>query len=306
MRTIQQIPQVPVQLKRNWRGYLTDSVLAIAGALLCTALIYVFHLYPTIPNISVIYLLLILALASTRGRYAALLAALVAVFSFDFWLVPPLYTLTISRWEEVLALVVFLVAALLTGQLAGVMRRSIQEAWRREREARILYEVGRVINSTEQLPEQLQSIALSMVRVFAPWGVQACALLLPDKQGNLVRQAEAPISIEDFILSPSEFASASKLTGQTSLEKPLPSIAHPEEDGQILRLIPLRTPSQVLGVLCLRLKHPIPWLADDQLFHEEERRHTERATFFWTFLDQAILVIERAHFRMQALSANGQ
>ncbi|GHO65362.1 hypothetical protein KSC_042540 [Ktedonobacter sp. SOSP1-52] len=305
MRTIQQIPQVPIQLKRNWRGYLIDSALAIAGALLCTTFIYVFHLYPTIPNISVIYLLLILALASTRGRYAALLAALVAVFSFDFWLVPPLYTLTISRWEEVLALVVFLVAALLTGQLAGVMRRSIQEAWRREREARILYEVGRVINSTEQLPEQLQSIALSIVRVFGPWGVQACALLIPDKQGNLTRQAEAPISIEDFALSPSELASASKLTGQTSLEKPLPSIAHPEE-GQILRLIPLRTPSQILGVLCLRLKHPIPWLADDQLFHEEERRHTERATFFWAFLDQAILVIERAHFRMQALSANEQ
>ena len=40
-----------------------------------TGIIYAFHLYPTIPNTSIVYLLVILVLASTRGRYAAILAA---------------------------------------------------------------------------------------------------------------------------------------------------------------------------------------------------------------------------------------
>lgn len=44
-----------------------------------TGIIYAFHLYPTIPNISMVYLLLILLLATTRGRYAALVAAVVAL-----------------------------------------------------------------------------------------------------------------------------------------------------------------------------------------------------------------------------------
>ena len=57
--------------------------------MIVTGIIYAFHLYPTIPNISIVYLLVILVLASTRGRYAAILAAVIAFLSFDFFLVPP-------------------------------------------------------------------------------------------------------------------------------------------------------------------------------------------------------------------------
>ncbi|TMD52838.1 MAG: DUF4118 domain-containing protein [Chloroflexi bacterium] len=59
------------------------------AASIVTGIIYAFHLYPTIPNISIVYLLVILVLASTRGRYAAILAAVIAFLSFDFFLVPP-------------------------------------------------------------------------------------------------------------------------------------------------------------------------------------------------------------------------
>ena len=88
MSTIEQIPRLPVQTEKHWQEYLIDSLLAAGGSLIVTGIIYTFHLYPNIPNISIVYLLLILALASTRGRYAAILAALVAFLSFDFFLVP--------------------------------------------------------------------------------------------------------------------------------------------------------------------------------------------------------------------------
>ena len=68
--------------------------------MLVTGVIFAFQLYPRIPNISIVYLLVVLALASTRGRYAAIFASLVAFLSFDFFLVPPLYVFTISRIEE--------------------------------------------------------------------------------------------------------------------------------------------------------------------------------------------------------------
>ncbi|GHO46061.1 DUF4118 domain-containing protein [Ktedonospora formicarum] len=298
MQAIQQIPQVPIHMGRNWPQYLVDSLLAIGGALICTLLIYVFHLYPTIPNISILYLPLILALACTRGRYAAILAALVAVFSFDYLLVPPLYSFTIFRWEEWLALIVFLVTAFLTSQLASLMRKSTQESWRREREARILYEASQVINSTEQLSEQLDSIALAIVRVFAPWGLQECALLLPDQQGNLTVQAEAPIRIEHFTLLPEEMAHARQLMGQQNTHDHKRQVSASGALKGNLRLIPLRTGTQTLGILCLRQEHSISWLST-------ERQGTEQqATFFWTFLEQAVLVIERARFRSQVLSKN--
>src|SRR6266700_2684026 len=208
MHTIEQIPQLPVRTEKHWQRYLIDSFLAVAGALAVTGIIYAYHLYPTIPNISIVYLLVILALATTRGRYAALVAAVVAFLSFDFFLVPPFYSFTISHWEDWIALFVFLATALVTSQLATVTRQSVEQARLREREARILYEAGRVINSTDRLDEQLDSIALSLVRVFSPWGVRECALLLPDENGTLSILADAPIRIERFTLSPDEMVAA--------------------------------------------------------------------------------------------------
>src|SRR2546425_116345 len=180
MRDIEQIPQLPVRTEKYWQRYLVDSLLAVGGAAVVTGIISAYHLYPTIPNISIVYLLVILLLATSRGRYAALVAAVVAFLSFDFFLVPPLYSFNIFRWEEWIALFVFLATALITSQLTTQTRQSVEEARLREREARILYEAGRVINSTDRLDEQLDSIALALVRVFSPWGcasVHCCSLM---------------------------------------------------------------------------------------------------------------------------------
>src|SRR5262249_2901461 len=106
-----------------------------------------FQLYPAIPNISNIYLLVVLTLAITRGRYAAILGAVVAFLSLAYFIVPPLYTFAASRLEEWIALFIFLSVALLTSQLAVALRERAEQATRRERETRQLYEV---VRSTSQ------------------------------------------------------------------------------------------------------------------------------------------------------------
>ncbi len=306
MTAIEQIPQFPARTEKQWQSYLIDSLLAVGGALAVTGIIYAFHLYPTIPNISIVYLLAILALATTRGRYAALVAAVVAFVSFDFFLVPPFYSFTIARGEEWIALFVFLVTALIASQLATVTRQSVEQARLREREARILYEAGRVINSVGRLNEQLDSIVLSLVRVFSPWGVRECALLLPDENGTLTVQADAPIRIERFTLSPDEMVAAREvmILGKMKEMSQASSTSQSASSGQnaILRLIPLKAGDQVLGVLCLRIENGVSWFASKQHMQEELEQSTDQATFFWTFLDQAILVIERS--RLLAISNN--
>ncbi|HEX5502446.1 MAG TPA: DUF4118 domain-containing protein, partial [Thermomicrobiales bacterium] len=64
-----------------------------------------------IPNLSILYLVVILALASTAGRGPAVCAALLALLAYDFFFVEPLYTITIRDPAEWLALVVFLLVA---------------------------------------------------------------------------------------------------------------------------------------------------------------------------------------------------
>src|SRR5207253_2744855 len=108
-------------------------------------------------------------------------------------------------------------------QLATVTRQSVEQARLREQEARILYESGRVINSTDRLDEQLDSVVLSLIRVFSPWGVRECALLLPDKNGTLSIQADAPIRIERFILSPDEMMAAREVMAQGRMREMSPT-----------------------------------------------------------------------------------
>lgn len=304
MSAIEQIPQLPVPIEKHWQHYLIDSLLAVGGVAVVTVVIYAYHLYPTIPNMSLVYLLLILLLATTRGRFAGVVAAVVAVLAFDFFLVPPLFTFVIARWEEWIALFVFLVTALITSQLTTQTRRSVEQARLREREARILYETGRVINMTDSLDEQLDTIALAFARVFSPWGVRECALLLPDKNGTLTIRGDAPIRVESFTLSPEELVVAREVfvVGKiremsTASSRELPAFT---EAKSILRLVPLKAENEVVGVLCLRIEHGVSWFASSQRMQEELEQPTDQAIFFWTFLDQAVRVIELAILRSAA------
>lgn len=304
MHTLEQIPQLPGHFTRSWRHYLLESLLAGGGALAITGLIGIFHLYPTIPNISMIYLLLILVLASTRGRYAALVASIMAFLSFDFFLVPPFYSLIIFRWEEWLALLVFLATALFTSQLAISASESLEQARRRERESWILYEVGRVLNITNRLDEQLETIVLALVRVFSNWGVRECALLLPDKAGHLHIQADAPIRIERFTLAPDELAAAQEVMTQGHIREIRP--ASSPQSALFLRLVPLKTATQTLGVLGLRVEQGASWFASEAATLEAPGQLHQQAMFFRTFLDEAVMKIEQARLHSEDDISNGE
>jgi len=112
--------------------------------------IAVAHLYPRIPTIAFVYLLLVLTLASTRGLYAAILTSLLAFLCFDFFFFPPPYTFLVVKAEDLFTLVVFLTTAIITGQLASTLRRRAEQARSREREIRILYEQTQELVSLQE------------------------------------------------------------------------------------------------------------------------------------------------------------
>ena len=309
-QAVERIPALEEKTTFRWTRFLLESALAIGGPLVVTGLISLFHLYPQIPNISLVYLLLILLLASTFGRYAAVLASVIAFLAFDYFLVPPLYTFTIARWEEWIALFVFLVTALLTSQLTAIMRQRTAQARRQERETRILYELLRYANTHERLEELLSMVTFSTVRVFEPWGVSACAILLPDEQGTLTMLADTLPSQEPFTLSSDELALVSTTMTQGRIQEkrsaPPPDMRDSEHRVHyyatigpvtILRLVPLQTDQHVFGVLCLRIQHPASWFADVTHMGKDRPRAGSRVAFFWTYLEQVTSLIERALLR---------
>ena len=319
MRQIEHLPSLEAVVSLRWRRYMYDSILAIAGALLVTGIIYAFHLYPSIPNISIAYLLVILALASTRSLYAAVLASIVSFFSFDFFLVPPYFTFTVDKFEEWLALFVFLVTAIITSQLASALRQRAVQARRQERETRILYELVRATNNEEDLDRQLTIVAGAIVDVFSSWGVRDCGIFLPGANGKPILQADAQEPLNKVKLSSDEQATAAWVMtqGQTvelhdvllSEQKStgyapraiVRSTAAAEPVRRYMRMIPLKVGQKIIGVLRLVIED------DPRLFPQEEKLGMERerpnsqTAFFWTFLDQATSVIERARLRQESL-----
>ena len=320
MSTVEDVPPLEGRKTHPWYHYLIDSILACVGALLVTAAIFTFHLYPRIPNISIVYLLVVIGLASTRGRYAAVLASVVAFLSFDFFIVPPLYTFVIYRVEEWIALFVFLIDAILTGQLAAALRQRAQEASRRERETRILYDLVRAVNREENLERQFHAIAQSIVDVFSSWGVRDCAILQPDTAGNLRVQASAYQPVEQIELSSDERAIATwmmahgrtmglyddaTLATSTASRFVQRVIVRSTTAGRgvqrSLRLIPLKIGQKVVGVLRLRVLDEPRRFPHKASLEEEHNSPDARIAFFWTFLDQATSLIERVRLQRETL-----
>jgi two-component system, OmpR family, sensor histidine kinase KdpD len=320
MSTVEHLLPIGKRRTRSWEQYLVDGVLAVVGTMLVTGIIAVFGLYPRIPNISIVYLLVVLALASIRGRFASILASVVAFLSFDFFLVPPLYVFTINRIEEWIALFVFLVTAILTSQLAVTLRLRAEQSNLRERETRILYDLVRVTNREDEPEYQLHAIALAIVDVFSSWGVHDCAILQPDASGTLLVQASAYQPIEEITMSPDEKAIASwvmtqgrsmglydddSLATTTSahfVQRVVVGItAKGRSVRRSLRLIPLKTGQQVVGVLRLRILDDSLKLSQDERLEEDGDQPNARTAFFWTFLEQASSLIERARLRRENL-----
>ena len=101
------------------------SSLAVAG---------LHHVAPA-TGLSVVYLLGVLVVAVRRGEAAALAAAVLGVLALNYFFIAPVHRLTIRDSENVVALIVFLVVAVVVGRLAATARERALEASTRAREA---------------------------------------------------------------------------------------------------------------------------------------------------------------------------
>jgi K+-sensing histidine kinase KdpD len=110
------------------------SLLLVA---LATLVIFVLRSALSVINLAtIIYLLPVLIAALRWGTWPALLAAVGGALAADFFFYPPFYSFWISDTQNIADLLVFLLVALVSGNLAGDLRR-------REREINELYEFSK-------------------------------------------------------------------------------------------------------------------------------------------------------------------
>jgi len=136
-----------------------------------------------LPNISLIFLAAVLLVAVRSSRGPALFCALLGFLAYDFLFIPPAFSLTINREQDVLTLAFFLLMALLTGDLAARQRRQLQALRLTQRETLALLDFTRQLSAASDR----QAVVSVTLKQLGDATRHVC-LLLPEDGGRLAIQ----------------------------------------------------------------------------------------------------------------------
>jgi K+-sensing histidine kinase KdpD len=125
-------------------GFAASKTLQVLAALalvaVATAVLFVARdMFAVLNLVSIIYLLPVVIAAVSWGMLPAIVAALAGVAAADFFFYPPFFSFVLEDPQNVADLVVFLIVALVTGDLAARLKRETLSLRRREREITGLY-----------------------------------------------------------------------------------------------------------------------------------------------------------------------
>ncbi|MBO0719918.1 MAG: PAS domain-containing sensor histidine kinase [Blastocatellia bacterium] len=124
---------------KNWERKVNGYLFAIGGIVLVTALLAPSQNELSSTTVALAFLLIVLFSATGWGIRPAMAASLLAVLSFNFFFLPPLFTWTIADPQNWVALAAFLITALTAGSLSARAKRRAEEAEERRRQIEGLY-----------------------------------------------------------------------------------------------------------------------------------------------------------------------
>jgi two-component system sensor histidine kinase KdpD len=183
-RDVEPAPRVP--LMQRWVGFALEplsflyATVAVAAALGIGELLT--KLTP-IPNLSMVFLLAVLLTGVNFGIWPAIYASVLSFLVYNFFFIEPIYTFTVAEPYELLALVIFLVVAVITSTLAGRVREQAKISASRMRTTRRLYEFTRRLSGLATLDAVAEGAA---GEIYASLGRGVVVLLAQDDELDLV------------------------------------------------------------------------------------------------------------------------
>ncbi len=263
----------PLSLAGGFAGATASVAVAVGfGA----ALDHWLHL----PNLSMIFLVAVIFCALRFGLWAAIMAAFLSFLAFDFFFVEPDYDFAISEPQEILALLVFLVVAVITGLLAGRVREHSIQLTQRIDATRSLFEFSRKVSGAATL-DDVAWVATAQAQ--KALGAQ-CVVALAPQEGELRLAAAWPpldaLEVGEMSAARWAFEKAEAAGWRTGT---LPNVR--------FQFRPLTTPRGVVGVCGVQ-----PKKMDEPLSAQEDRTLS-------AILDQTAIAIDRAQLIDKSIHA---
>lgn len=108
--------------------------------------------------ISLIYLSVVLTLGLFVGRGPLMVAATISAISWDYFFIPPQFTLSVGKIEDYLTLALYFVVAMVMGNLMARLRRREQILMTREERVAAVYNFSRLLSRSTSLDETVSNI----------------------------------------------------------------------------------------------------------------------------------------------------
>lgn len=247
-------------------------VIATVLTALATAIGYSFDQQIDLPNISMIFIPVVLFSAIRHGLLPSLWATLLSTLAYNFFFLEPLYTFTIDNPQNVVALIFLLVVAVIASQLAAQSRAQAEAARRQAASTAALYGFSRKIAGIGNMDDLLWAVAHQIALMLKAHVV----LLLPETTSGgddlIVRTGYPPEDeLDEADLAAAKWSwSRGQAAGRSSDTLP----------GAKRLFLPLRTERGLVGVM--GLDRP-----NEGMLSPDERRLLD------ALADQAAVAIER-------------
>jgi two-component system sensor histidine kinase KdpD len=179
------------------------GILVAAGSLaLTTLLLYPLEQIAPAVSLGVVYLLSVLLVSAVWGLWLGLATSVAAALAFNFFHIPPTGRFTIAEAENWVALVVFLVAAVVAASLSDLAAARARDAERRRREADLAAELAQLLLGS---PEPRTALAAASKRIADALEIDSAAVVLGPVEGD-ARRAAVPLGDLGTLLVPAAAA----------------------------------------------------------------------------------------------------
>ncbi|HTZ11876.1 MAG TPA: sensor histidine kinase KdpD [Candidatus Margulisiibacteriota bacterium] len=260
----------------SWVNFLKTLGIII----LCTLIDWAVLKHLALVNLIMIYLLGVTWAAFKYGRRMSMIASFLSVIFFDFFFVPPYFSIAISDIEYLFTFAVMLTVGFIIAQLTGRLRRQANLMRIREDRMQVLYALSREL-SKSSYPDELFKIALKHIEEY--FKCKAVIFTLEAKKNLTPRFG----SVEEINLNPNEIAVA-----QWSYENKKPAGKDTDTlPGSKGFYLPFVGAEKTVGVLGM-------FPTQDKQFVDPEQWH-----ILEVFVSQAALAVEGAQLAATALEA---
>jgi K+-sensing histidine kinase KdpD len=183
-------------------GVLQTEVLPLLLSLTCvgliTAVLLLLDQTVAVNLVPIAYLIPVIVAATQWGIWPATLASIASMAAADFFFFPPIFSFQVEDPQEVVDLLLFLVVALVSSNLASRLRLETDTLRRREKELQNLYEFSRRLAACFTVSDLILAVQTYLSRTLGQPAVffvaKADGQFEPPKSGSVPRMVQDSVA----------------------------------------------------------------------------------------------------------------